>query len=78
MEKTIQNKPLNPTVFVQPKVPLLKSTSAKEWPSRHSADSGAYAYAHSDRLKTPAFRRRSLAPYVPLRFYPSESASERA
>ena len=38
----------------------------------------AEPYAGSDRIKTSAFRRRPLAPYVPLRFYPSESASEQA
>ena len=35
-------------------------------------------YACSDRIKTPVFRRCPLAPYVPLRFYPSESASAQA
>ena len=36
----------------------------------------AEPYVCSDRLKTPVLRRCVLAPYVPLRFYPSESASE--
>ncbi len=31
----------------------------------------------SDHIKTPVLRRRILASYVPLCFYPSESASEK-
>ncbi len=37
----------------------------------------AEGYVRADRIKTSALRRCSLAPYVPLRFYPSGSASAR-